>query len=177
MNIIGTINLTDATEIIFFVDSYRGKNYGCIRKFIKSETYTGPTKKGISLKKANLEIILEALKKFVNQKIEPENNFELCKIPVYEGKFIVVTTKFYYGHYGLDIRDYFETKKYSGPSQKGVRIPLELLSEVVEYLEKMLEKIDDWSENSLFYKENKRKTDLKRNIKIEGVPDEYSKFF
>ena len=47
MDIVGTVDLSKASEIIFFTDVYKGDEFANIRKFVKSEKYTGPTKSGI----------------------------------------------------------------------------------------------------------------------------------
>lgn len=180
MKIIGTISLSETSEIIFYIDNYREKQFANIRKFIKSKKYTGPTKSGIKLNKNELRVIPEALKN-LSPEIATLEEIELCKIPIYKGKSIVVNIKSFMGRYGIDIREYLETEKYIGPSKKGIRIPFDYLNNAVLYLEDMLKKIDDWSEESLFSKNKKDNIEIEqkenKNKKIEGVPDEYTKYF
>ena len=50
------------------------------------------------------------------------------------------------GEYGLpmiDIRHYMDTKKYSGPTKKGIRIPLEMLYDFMETLEEIDTECDE----------------------------------
>ena len=49
LNLIGALASEDGSEIKFSIDSYKGYKYVSIRKYLKSETYSGPTKAGITL--------------------------------------------------------------------------------------------------------------------------------
>ena len=49
LNTIGTLTAKEGIEIKFSIDSYKGYKYVSIRKYLKSETYSGPTKEGITL--------------------------------------------------------------------------------------------------------------------------------
>jgi len=180
MNTIGTINLSEATEVIFYLDTYREKHFANIRKFIKSKKYTGPTKSGIKLNKKELQIIYEALRN-LSPDLSILEECELCKIQIYNGKFISVRIKSFMGSYGIDIREYIETEKYNGPLKKGVRIPFSYLDNTVLYLEDMLKKIDSWSEESLFFhkksEDNKIQPNEEGGKEVEGVPDEYRDYY
>ena len=49
LQIIGVLPIDEGAEIRVSVDSFKGHKYISIRKYLKSETYTGPTKAGITL--------------------------------------------------------------------------------------------------------------------------------
>ena len=55
---------------------------------------------------------------------------------------IVVGIKEYNGRVGVDIREFAESEKYSGPTKKGLRIP-------AEHFEKFKEMINSISEDDL----------------------------
>ncbi len=182
MEEIGTISLTESSEIIFYIDSYRGKQFANIRKFVKSKKYTGPSKSGIKLNKTELQKIYESLRNLSVQTDDLQES-EICKIPVHKGKSIRVGINFFNGSYGLDIREYLETKKYSGPSRKGVRIPVDCFEDIILHLEDLLRKIDEWPKGTLFADIKKdsqpedRKEKSENKKEIEGVPDEYKEYF
>jgi len=175
MDVIGTINLSQSSEIIFYVGKYKGTAFASIRKFIKSQKYTGPTKRGIMLNKRQLQIIYEILQRL---QIDSETiqDQELIKIPLNDSRFIYVGINFFEGQYGLDIRQYLKTEKYAGPSKKGVRIPVEYFSDVVGYCQKMLDVLQNHTNQESFIKENSDTRKNKTN-NVEGVPDEYQRYF
>ena len=60
---IGTLEISEESEIKFYVDEYKGFKYASIRTFLKREGYTGPTKAGVTLNPTVLAGVLEALAK------------------------------------------------------------------------------------------------------------------
>ena len=46
LNDLGSIALSEASELKFYVDEYKGHRYGSIRTFVKGDAYSGPTKAG-----------------------------------------------------------------------------------------------------------------------------------
>jgi len=174
----GTIDLTESTELIFFIDTYKGIEFANIRKFIKSIRYAGPTKKGIKLNKNVLKLVVDALKK-ISQDITTIEEQEIVKIPVYKGKFINVNINLYNGDYWIDIRVYYETELYKGPSKNGIRIPFCNLNETILYLDGMLNNIGKNSgEEELNHQIKPYKKDSDKNEEnIEGVPDDYKQYF
>ncbi|MFA6318779.1 MAG: hypothetical protein WC943_15330, partial [Elusimicrobiota bacterium] len=52
---IGSVPLTDDSELKYYIDEYRGHRYGSIRTFVRRKNYTGPTKAGVTLNQALLD--------------------------------------------------------------------------------------------------------------------------
>ena len=77
MKNIGTIKLTDSSEILFYVDTYQGNQYANIRKFIRSKKYTGPTKSGVMLKKDDLQSLIDCFQNYSD--IEDLEECMLCE--------------------------------------------------------------------------------------------------
>lgn len=180
MDIVGTIALTQASEIIFYVDTYKGRELANIRRFVKSEKYTGPTKSGIVLNKEQLEIIYKILAKASNLISNPSEK-ELGKIPISDNWFMRIGFNYFNGVYGLDIRQYFNTEKRTGPTKKGVRIPLDCFDETVGYCEKMLELINNPQKKETTSEKQEDSSSQKsaeRTKKgVDGVPNDYQKYF
>ncbi len=133
---LGTISLSDTTKIKFYVDEYKGYKYGSIRTFISGDTYTGPTKSGITLNAPLLDNILPVLQKLPK---EPQTNEdkELARFPKKAGVELVVRITIFRDTTGVDLREWVEDSSYKGWSKKGVRIPYKELPKAVSYLQEM----------------------------------------
>lgn len=46
-HVITSFEITKSTEVNFYYDYFSGRIWANIRKFVKSERYTGPTKDGV----------------------------------------------------------------------------------------------------------------------------------
>lgn len=135
--VLGIIPVTKTTEINFYLDTYNGKRYANIRKFTRSEKYTGPTPQGIKLSERNLADILAARERIAKVSENPEE-LEICRTPKFVGKDIVVKVTLYEGKYGLDFREMFKTEDGGEGFGKGIRLKIENAEEALQYLEKML---------------------------------------
>ena len=180
MDIVGTVDLSKASEIIFYTDVYKGDEFANIRKFVKSEKYTGPTKSGIKLNKEQLHTICGILAR-APRNLEKTKDEELGKIKISENLFIWVGFTYFKGQYGLDIRQYLKTEKYTGPSKKGIRIPLDYIDATVGYCERMLALIGNSKQQEVKAEKQEnpsiQKVAIDKNKDVEGVPDEYQKYF
>ena len=167
MNIMGTISLAKDSEVIFYLDSYKNKRYANIRKFIKSDKYTGPTKQGIKISQQGINAIYEVLNKLPEKIVCPGESI-LCNIPINRGVMLSVRIVMY------------NTEKYKGPSKKGVRIPIGHLRDVLSYCKNMADKFGEAIGNNNAQPQEENiitKTNNCETSKIEGVSDEYSKYF
>ena len=179
MNIMGTISLAKDSEVIFYLDSYKNKRYANIRKFIKSDKYTGPTKQGIKISQQGINAIYEVLNKLPEKIVCPGESI-LCNIPINRGVTLSVRIVMFKERLGLDLREYYNTEKYKGPSKKGVRIPIGHLRDVLSYCKNMADKFGEAIGNNNAQPQEENiitKTNNCETSKIEGVSDEYSKYF
>jgi hypothetical protein len=133
---IGALAVTDSGEIRFYVDEFKGHKYGSIRTFVKGDTYSGPTKSGVTVNGAILEGLLETLGKLP---AEPEAlaEKELARWPKKLGVELVLRITIYKDTTGLDLREWVQEETYKGWSKKGVRIPYKELAKTVSYLKEM----------------------------------------
>ena len=133
---IGTLALSEESEIKFYVDEYRGFKYGSIRTFLKREGYTGPTKAGVTLNPTVLAGVLEALAKLP---AEPEalQEQELARFPKKAGTELVVRVTIYKDATGVDFREWIDDGTYKGWSKKGVRVPYKDMRKAIGFLQEM----------------------------------------
>jgi len=133
---VGSIPATGNSDIRFYVSKYRGKLYGHVRKYVKTESYAGPTQAGVTMTKEGLDQVVKAIEPLRVQDKPGEQ--ELARIERGPGLQLVVRISLYKEKAGIDLREWVETESYTGWSKKGVRIPYDHLPQVQQYLSKML---------------------------------------
>ena len=133
---LGTMPLSETSELKFYVDEYKGYKYASIRTFLKREGYTGPTKAGVTLKPDLLASVIDVLGKLPT---EPEalQEVELGRYPKKLGTELVVRVTIYKDTTGVDLREWVDEPEYKGPSKKGVRIPYKDLPQALDFLRQM----------------------------------------
>ncbi|MDD6173625.1 PC4/YdbC family ssDNA-binding protein [Candidatus Proelusimicrobium excrementi] len=135
LNLIGALASEDGSEIKFSIDSYKGYKYVSIRKYLKSETYSGPTKAGITLSPEIVGKINTALAA-LPEDYKAVQEGELGKYAKKQGLSIVLRVSSYMGSKGIDLRQWQEDESYTGWTKKGIRLPIEKLKEVKELFAK-----------------------------------------
>src|ERR1019366_881376 len=60
-SVIGTIQLTRTTRLVFSVRPWKGQMLAHVRKFVSSEKYDGPTKSGVAMRGPVLMSVIDAL--------------------------------------------------------------------------------------------------------------------
>ncbi len=135
LNLIGALASEDGSEIKFSIDSYKGYKYVSIRKYLKSETYSGPTKAGITLSPEIVGKINTALA-VLPEDYKAVQEGELGKYAKKQGLSIVLRVSSYMGSKGIDLRQWQEDESYTGWTKKGIRLPIEKLKEVKELFAK-----------------------------------------
>lgn len=133
---LGTVTLSETSELKFYVDEYKGYKYGSIRTFVKGESYSGPTKSGVTLNAAILDGVIEALSKLPEQPAALQDT-ELARFPKKAGVELVVRVTLFKDTTGVDLREWVEENEYKGWSKKGVRIPYKDLAAAMAYLKEM----------------------------------------
>lgn len=180
MDGIGTIPLSEASEIVFYIDTYKGKLFANIRKFIKSHKYTGPTASGIKLTFEQITCLRNALGE-ISQDSQNVQERQIVTFPKGENQYIAACISLFNGQYGIDIRQYVSTEKYKGPTKKGVRIPFYRLQEILSYFDKMLAALEQEEKHTTLFGEHEKESQTKstetKNEKVKGVPDEYQQLF
>jgi hypothetical protein len=133
---IGVLPVSETSELKFYVDEFKGYRYGSVRTFVKGETYSGPTKSGITLAPALLENVIKTLSGLPK---EPEalQEKELARFPKKAGVELVLRITIFKDSTGVDLREWVEEESYKGWSKKGVRIPYKDLPAALEFLKAM----------------------------------------
>ncbi len=139
---IGSIPFDDGSQIKFSLDSYKGHKYISIRKYLKSDTYSGPTKSGITLSFEMVDKIAQALNALPAD-INVVEDKELGKYAKRQGLAVVLRISSYMGARALDLRQWQEDEAYTGWTKKGIRLPLEKLGEVKNLFAKTLDFIKE----------------------------------
>ena len=134
----GTVALTDSSEVRFYVDEYKGYPYASIRTFIKRDTYSGPTKSGITM---NVSLLESTLKKLAELPEQPEavEDVELARFSKKAGLELVVRITLYHDTTGIDFREWVDDGVYKGWSKRGVRISYGELPNIRKFLTEMME--------------------------------------
>ncbi len=133
---LGTISLSDSSELKFYVDEYKGHRYGSIRTFVKGDAYNGPTKAGVTLNSRVLDVTLPALEKLPAEPADLADR-ELARAPKKAGVELVVRITIYKDTTGIDLREWVDEPEYKGWSKKGVRVPYKDLAAMVGYMRQM----------------------------------------
>lgn len=139
---IGSINLEDGNEIKFSVDSFKGHKYVSVRKYLKSETYSGPTKAGITLSPEIVGKISEALATLPAD-YKAVEDVELGKYAKKQGLSIVLRVSSYMGSKGIDLRQWQEDDNYKGWTKKGIRLPIEKLDDIKKLFTQMVKYFEE----------------------------------
>lgn len=120
---IGFVELTATTRIIFAVGSWKGQSRGSIRKFIASDKYAGPTKSGMSLDGATLAGLLAALRALQSAvpTSDPNQFVSVGKTRDWEIRIAIIPPDEDTRLPSVDIREFVDTARYTGPTKAGVR--------------------------------------------------------
>ena len=133
---LGALPLNETSDLRFYVDEFKGFKYGSIRTFVKGDTYSGPTKSGVTFNPTVLAGVIEALAKLPAEIASPEEK-ELARFPKKMGVELVARVTIFKGLPGIDLREWVEEGEYTGWSKKGVRIPYPLLAKTLTLLKEM----------------------------------------
>lgn len=133
---LGDIPLGGNSVLKFYVDEFKGHKYGSIRTFVSGETYSGPTKSGVTMNERILAEAIPALEKLPPEPAGSEDQ-ELGRWPKKMGVELVVRVTFFKDGAGVDIREWVDEAEYKGWSKKGVRIPYKDLPKALVFLREM----------------------------------------
>ena len=133
---LGDISLGDSSVLKFYVDEFKGHKYGSIRTFVVGETYSGPTKSGVTMNARILDEAIRALEKLPPAPATAED-VELARWPKKLGVELVARITIYKDTHGVDLREWVDEAEYKGWSKKGVRIPYKDLPKALAHLREM----------------------------------------
>lgn len=135
-NVVGTIQLTHSTSLVFSVRPWKGRLFAHVRKFVAGARYEGPTKAGLAMNGDVLVSVIEALTR-LNTEVPGVEERQFAKIHKGGDTDIVVTVippDDLKALPSVDVREYVDSETYTGPTKKGVRFPWDKLPEFVSIL-------------------------------------------
>ncbi len=136
-DMIGTIQLTHSTSLVFSVRPWNGRMLAHVRKFVAGARYEGPTRSGLAMGGDVLVSVIEALARLKNEVPGAEEK-QFAKVHKGGDTDIVVTVippDDLKGLPNVDVREYVDSEGYTGPTKKGVRFAWDKLSEFIGILE------------------------------------------
>ena len=133
---LGDISLGDRSILKFYVDEFKGHKYGSIRTFVAGETYSGPTKSGVTMNARILDEAIPVLEKLPAEPASSED-VELGRWPKKLGVELVARITIFKDTVGIDLREWVDEAEYKGWSKKGVRIPYKDLPQALKFLREM----------------------------------------
>lgn len=137
---IGVLPATEGSEIRFSIDEYRSHKYASIRKYLKRDSYNGPTRSGITMSREIVVGVLDALLK-LPQEPQALQEQELGKFAKRPGLSVVARITIYRDSTGIDLREWQDDVSYKGWTKRGIRLPYENVEQIIGFLKKMQEKI------------------------------------
>jgi hypothetical protein len=135
--VIGTIQLTRTTSLVFSVRPWKGRMLAHVRKFVSGEKYEGPTKSGMAMGGEMLMSVIDALTR-LKAEAPGVKEKQFAKIHKTGDSDIVVTVippDDLKSLPSVDVREYVDSATYTGPTKKGVRFAWEKLTEFIGLLE------------------------------------------
>lgn len=136
-NVVGTIQLTHSTSLVFSVRPWKGRLLAHVRKFVSGPKYEGPTKAGLAMGGDVLVSVIEALTR-LNAEVPGVDERQFAKVHKGGDTDIVVTVippDDLKALPSVDIREYVDAESYTGPTKKGVRFPWDKLAEFIGILQ------------------------------------------
>jgi len=134
--VVASFDVSKTSEVVFYYDFYKGRVWANIRKFSKSEKYTGPTGDGIKFEPRLLPSVIGALET-AERHFDSLSNEEFLREPKNKSRDLVVHASTYKGTVGIDLREWFKTKEGGGWAPQGIRFRAEYLPELIQSLKKM----------------------------------------
>jgi hypothetical protein len=133
---IGQISLHLAAKLVFTMSHWKGRGYAHVRKFVSTSNYSGPTKSGLAMPGEVLVEVIEALRR-LQAEVPGKEERKFARVPKSEGKEIfisIVPPDDLHSLPYVDVREYFDTPEYKGPTKKGFRFSWDKLSEIISLL-------------------------------------------
>ena len=175
--VIASCEITKSTEVNFYYDYYSDRIWANIRKFVKSERYTGPTKDGVKFDPKHLASVFKALEE-ADLHCDTMSDEVFLRFSKNKSVDLVVHASSYKGTVGIDIRERFRMPDGLEGWGKGIRLGVEHLSDLINCIKLMIEAKPNLKELGpqvcLDFEMIEKK---KKEPTVEGVPDNLKEFF
>ncbi len=136
---IGRLVLGPQEEVCFSIDAYRGYRYVSIRRHIRSDGFSGPTRDGVTLTPEIVRALVPMLLALPQDSKQVKLG-QLGKFAKRPGICVVVGVAELRGVRGLEIRNWSQEK---GFSKNNLWLPLEKWTEIRELFQNTLAAVDE----------------------------------
>lgn len=135
---IGHLEINPQEEIRFSIDAYRGYRYASVRRYLKTDGFTGPTRDGVTLTPEIVRALVPLLGALPadEKQIKPGSLGKFAKRP---GICVVVSVSQFRGAYGLELRNWSQDKGFSN----GIWLPLVYWKDIRELFRSTLAALDE----------------------------------
>ena len=136
---IGTLILGPEEEVRFSIDAYRGYRYVSVRRYLRKDDFSGPTRDGVTFTPEMIRTLVPVLKQLpsdVNQ-LQLGTVAKLAKRP---GICIIVSVAEFRGQRGLELRQWEQDK---GATKKGIWLPFSKWTETRQLFLSTLAALDE----------------------------------
>ena len=147
-NVVGAVELTHSTHLVFSVQPWKGRMLAHVRKFVAGPKYEGPTKAGLAMRRDVLVSLIEALTRLKEEVPGPEER-RFAKLNKGGNTDIVVTVippDSLKSLPSVDVREHVNNTSYTGPTKKGVRFSWEKLPQFIGILEEQARRLGGTTE-------------------------------
>ena len=172
--IVGRLSVGGSATLVFSVNEWRGKPFACVRKFVLTQKYEGPTKSGLVLNKNLLYELILALAQ-LEKTIPPQEKHEFKRIPKTDTEYIKIETmpsEEIDDLPAVDVREFVDTRSYQGPTKRGIRLRWNLLPDVIACLREQAKVIGENEKNKPSLFEEGSFSDLEKESKTNPEPPE-----
>ena len=120
-NVIGTIQLTRTTRLVFSVRPWKGQMLADVRKFVSSEKYEGPTKSGLAMGGPVLMSVIDALTRLKAELQAPRKSIrQVHKAGDTDIMVTVIPPDDLKALPSVDLREYVDSETYTGPRRRAL---------------------------------------------------------
>lgn len=143
--VIGEVSLHASARLVFSIGSWKGRELAHIRKFLSTGRYDGPTKSGLAISGEMLLQVIAALKR-LQAEVPGVGEQEFARIAKTGAKEIIIRTvppEDLQALPGVDVREYYDTTGYTGPTKKGIRFSWEKLPEVIGLMQIQARRLEE----------------------------------
>ena len=143
---VASFPLDDSSELVFYIWEKSGKRYGGMRKWVALGEYFGPSKAGIVVNSTVLREIIDVLDEvtgIITAELPKEGTVSgrIRKNKTTEVVVSFVESTSTADSVMLDIREFVESDRYTGPTKKGIRLPCDCIGLVRDHLAKLDERL------------------------------------
>lgn len=137
---IGTLTLDEQQEIRFSIDAYRGYRYVSVRRYVRIEGFSGPTRDGVTFTPQMIRALVPVLKE-LPQDAKQLKLGPVAKLAKRPGICVVVSVAEFRAQRGLDLRQWEEEGQ--GVSKKGIWLPLSQWEQIRQLFVATLAALDE----------------------------------